>query len=111
MKGEEITIKIGAWLIEQAAKAVPDVASDVDPRIHRNIKAMNAAEGMTSEMIDGQRKACAQALGFEDNPEFQAFFKIVHQLWASGRLDLMMEYWENKEFINQIQANPIKNHR
>ena len=46
MKGEEITIKIGAWLIEQAAKAVPDVASDVDPRIHRNIKAMNAAKNM-----------------------------------------------------------------
>ena len=104
MKGEEITIKIGAWLIEQAAKTVPDVASDVDPRIHRNIKAMNATEGMTSEMIDGQRKACAQALGFEDNPEFQAFFKIVHQLWASGRLELMMEYWESKQMVDDLQA-------
>ena len=104
MKGEEITIKIGARLIEQAAKTVPDVASDVDPRVHRNIKAMNAAEGQTAGMIDDQRKACAKALGLEDNAEFQAFFKIVHQLWASGRLDLMMEYWENKKILDDLQA-------
>ena len=102
MRGEETTIKIGTWLIEQAAKTVPDVASDVDPRIHRNIKAMNTAEGQTAEMVDDQRKACAQALGLADDAEFQAFFKIVHQLWSTGRLELMMEYWENRKMVDDL---------
>ena len=105
MKGEEITIQIGTWLMGQAAKATPDLVSDVDPRIRRNIKAMNAAEGLSAEMTDVQRRACAQALGFEDNAEFQAFFKIVHQLWISGRLDLMMEYWENKKMVDDLKVH------
>ncbi len=105
MKGEEITIQIGTWLMEQAAGMNPDIASDVDPRIHRNIKAMNAAEGQTPESVDAQRGRCAEALGYEDNAEFQAFFKIVHQLWATGRLELMMEYWETKKMVDDLKIS------
>ena len=104
MKGEEITIKIGAWLIEQAAKTTPDIASDVDPRVHRNIKAMKVAEGQAAEMAESQCSACAKALCLEGNTEFQALFKIVHQLWSTGRLELMMEYWENRKMVDDLHA-------
>lgn len=104
MKGEEITIKIGAWLIEQAAKTTPDIASDVDPRIHRNIKAMKVAEGQVAEMVESQCSACAKALCLEDDTEFLALFKIVHQLWSTGRLELMMEYWENRKMVDDLHA-------
>ncbi|MGN0917689.1 MAG: hypothetical protein ACI4NO_00880 [Oxalobacter sp.] len=104
MKGEEVTIKIGAWLMEQAAGKGSGIASDVDPRVHRNIKAMKAAEGQTAEMAESQCSACAKALGLEDDTEFQALFKIVHQLWSTGRLELMMEYWENRKMVDDLHA-------
>ena len=79
MKGEEISIRIGAWLMGPAVEGV----------------AGNAG-------VDVLRSRCAQELGFEDNAEFQAFFKIVHQLWASKRLEMMMAYWENRAHLDSL---------
>ena len=102
MKGEEITIKIGHWLIDQAAKQNPAVTDDIDPATLCNVNAMSMAEKQSKEAVDGQRADCAKALGMEDNAEFQAFFQIVYQLWQTGRLDMMLEYWQNKEMLDNL---------
>lgn len=102
MKGEEITIKIGHWLIDHVAVQNPAVENDIDPATLRNVNAMNLAEKQSKDAIDEQRAECAKALGVNDNAEFQAFFKIVYQLWQTGRLDMMMEYWQNKEMLDRL---------
>ncbi len=83
MKGEEISIRIGTWLMGQVAGGA-------------------AGSGDSIPSIDALRIRCAQELGFEDNAEFQAFFKIVHQLWASKRLEMMMAYWENRAHLDSL---------
>ena len=85
MKGEEISIRIGVWLMGQAAEG-----------------ATGDAGAEATGSVDAMRSRCAQELGFEDNAEFQAFFKIVHQLWASKRLEMMMAYWENRAHLDSL---------
>ena len=102
MKSEEITIKIGHWLMDQASKQNPEAVNDIDPATLRNLDAMNMAEKQSKDNIDAQRTECAKALGMEDNAEFQAFFKIVYQLWQTGRLDMIIEYWQNKEILDNL---------
>ena len=101
MKGEETTIQIGYWIMGQVQHN-PNITKDMDSRVLRNINAIDASEHQTSETLEKWSQMCAQALKFENNAEFQALFKIVYQLWMTGRLELMMEFWENRNMVDAL---------